>query len=244
MINLFNRIRKKIVARELTMSFCYERLSWRMKCMKEYSYRLIPSIRTRIKLIANANKQNRMLEMGPGKERIDGFETVNIIPGRDVDYVADAAKKLPFPDNVFKVVYASHVLEHIPWYQTRDVLKEWIRILAPGGQLEVCVPDGLKICKTMLEYEELGVDNTTLDGRYLFNEEREPCKWISARLFAYGDGKETIEHWNWHRAMFTPRYLIKLFENEGLTNVRLMHSSEIRGHNHGWINLGVTGIKK
>ncbi len=146
------------------MSFCCERISWRMKSMKECLCRLMPSIRTRIKLIANANKQNRMLEMGPGGERIDGFETLSIVPGMAVDYVADAAKKLPFPDNVFKVVYASHVLEHVPWYQTTDALKEWIRILAPGGRLEVCVPDGLKICKTLVEYEEQGVDNTKLDG--------------------------------------------------------------------------------
>lgn len=215
-----------------------------MKSIQWFSYLLIPSIRTRIKLISNANKQNRMLEIGPGEERIEGFETVNINPGRVVDYVADAAGKLPFPDNIFKVVYASHVLEHIPWYKTTNALSEWIRILAPGGRLEVCVPDGLKICKTIVEYEEIGVDKTTLDGWYRFNEEREPCKWASGRLFTYGDGKGTIGHWNWHRAMFTPRYLIKLFEMEGLTNVRLMHPSEVRGYNHGWINLCIMGVKK
>lgn len=212
--------------------------------MKEYSYSIAPSIRTRIKLITNASKQNRMLEMGPGGERIDGFETVNIVPGRVVDYVVDASKKLPFRDKVFKVVYASHVLEHIPWYQTSDALKEWIRILAPGGRLEVCVPDGLKICKTLVEYEEQGIDNSILDGLYRFNEERELCKWSSSRLLAYGDGEGAIGHWNWHKAIFTPRYLIKLLEEEGLTNVRLMHPSEIRGYDHGWITLGVLGTKK
>lgn len=244
MLNLFKKIGKKLAEGELTISFCTERLKWRIKCMKEYRYRMFPSIRTQIKLILNSNKENRMLEMGPGGERINGFETLNITPGRAVDYVVDAAKKLPFHNNVFKVVYASHILEHIPWYQTSDVLKEWIRILVPGGRLEVCVPDGLKICKTLVEYEELGVDNSSLDGLYRFNEEKELCKWASSRLLAYANVKGKNEHVNWHKAIFTPRYMIKLLTDEGLTNVRLMYSSEVRGHNHGWINLGVLGIKK
>ena len=42
--------------------------------------------------------------------------------------------------------------------------------MGPGGERI----DGLKICKALVEYDELGVDNTTLDGLYRFNEEREP----------------------------------------------------------------------
>ena len=63
-----------------------------------------------------------------------------------MDYVYDAGKPLPFEDNTFDLVYASHVLEHIPWYKVEEVVKEWVRILKPGGVLEVWVPDGLKIC--------------------------------------------------------------------------------------------------
>jgi ubiquinone/menaquinone biosynthesis C-methylase UbiE len=41
-------------------------------------------------------------------------------------------------DNKFQTVYASHVLEHLPDPET--ALKNWYRILRPGGHLIVLVP--------------------------------------------------------------------------------------------------------
>lgn len=185
----------------------------------------------------------KFLELGPGKKRITGFTTVNIVDGPNVDVVCDASKKLPFDDNTFSVVYASHVLEHIPWYQTEDVLREWKRVLVFGGSLEVWVPDAFKICRTVSQYEEEGIDSTELDGWYKFNEEHDPCKWAAGRLFTYGDGKGTIDHWNWHRAMFTPRYLCKVLINVGFELVEQLDRSCVRGEDHGWINLGFRGMK-
>src|SRR5262249_15207475 len=74
----------------------------------------------------------RFLEIGPGHARISGFETVNIVTGRYTDYVADAARRLPFPDNTFDLIYASHIIEHISWYKVCDALREWTRALKPG----------------------------------------------------------------------------------------------------------------
>jgi hypothetical protein len=36
---------------------------------------------------------------------------------------------------------------------------------------------------------------------------------------------------------------MKCFESAGLKDVRLMDRSEVRGYDHGWINLGVKGTK-
>lgn len=50
----------------------------------------------------------------------------------------DATYMEGVPDGVFHTVYASHLLEHIEDYKT--ALKNWWRILRPGGNLIVCVP--------------------------------------------------------------------------------------------------------
>lgn len=50
-------------------------------------------------------------------------------------------KGIPFPDNSFKVVYHSQVLEHIPYEHAPAFIKECYRVLEPGGILRVVVPD-------------------------------------------------------------------------------------------------------
>ncbi|HEV8441089.1 MAG TPA: methyltransferase domain-containing protein, partial [Methylomirabilota bacterium] len=105
--------------------------------------RPIGALRTRFELWHNAGKPGRMLEIGPGRKRNPGFETLNIVGGYHVNYVLDARSKLPFKDETFELLYASHILEHIPWYQTDATLKEWTRVLRPGGKLQIWVPDGL-----------------------------------------------------------------------------------------------------
>lgn len=213
-----------------------------MRCHMGYNF--MTNRRTRANLCANRTKPHRMLEIGPGPERIPGFETLDIVKGRHVDYVYDAAaKRLPFEENTFDLIYASHVLEHIPWFQTIDVLAEWVRILKPGGHLEVWVPDGLKICKALVDYELHGNNYIDQDGWYRFNEEKDPYKWAAGRIYTYGDGTANPYSPNWHRAIFTPRYLRLVLEKLGLCHIEQMDRSQVRGYDHGWINLGMRGIK-
>jgi SAM-dependent methyltransferase len=65
---------------------------------------------------------------------IDGFTLIDKRLGHD-------AAKLDYPDNSVEEIYSSHTLEHIS-HQTRgDVLKEWFRVLEPGGRIRIAVPD-------------------------------------------------------------------------------------------------------
>jgi ubiquinone/menaquinone biosynthesis C-methylase UbiE len=195
--------------------------------------------------------EGRKLEIGPGAERIEGFETLNIAPGTNVDHVADAAGRLPFDDGTFSVVYASHILEHVPWYLTEQTLREWVRVLKPGGLLEVWVPDGLKIARAFVEAEDAidgapgAQDRTINDGWYRFNPRRDPCVWAAGRLFTYGDGPPGANYAspNWHRAMFSPRRLEDCLWSAGLVDVQRLDRSQVRGDDHGWINLGFRGVK-
>ena len=202
-----------------------------------YRYLLDP-LKTRLNLCLNLRKQGRKLEIGCSGDRLLGFETLSIMGGPRIDYVLDAAKKLPFADASFDLVYASHVLEHIPWFMVKKSLAEWTRILKHGGALEIWVPDGGKISQVLLDLEE-GRSNSIPDDWFPLNSERDPYLWVSGRLFW---GANPL-YPSWHHSLFTAGYLKKLLLQEGLCDVRVMETAEVRGCDHGWINLGVKGCK-
>lgn len=168
----------------------------------------------------------KYLEIGPGKRPLPGFETLNIVG--NPTYRCDASKPLPLPDDTFDLIYASHVLEHIDWEKTVEVLREWVRVLRPGGDLEIWVPNGKLIAESLL--------NGCVPEKWCrANPERDPCKWASGRIFAYGPSH------NHHRAFFTPNYLMKCLKQAGLHDCRFL--AHPRGYDHGIINLGAGGTK-
>ena len=201
-------------------------------------------VKTPINLLKNKKKSQRLLEIGPGALRLPNFETINIVCSHNVDYICDASKSLPFTSNTFDLIYASHMLEHVSWYQVPRVLKEWVRILKPGGTIEIWVPNGLLIAETFVK-AELGIENKIdEDGWYKFNEQHDPCIWANGRIFSYGDGTGLKNDPNWHLTVFSPRYLRSLLTDAGLINIHEMERSEVRGADHGWINLGMRGLKQ
>ena len=192
----------------------------------------------KIQVLKNRGKEERYLEIGPGQKRIPGFETINIVAGSEVDYVYDAAKKLPFKSNTFDLIYNSHVLEHIPWYQTVDVLGEWYRVLKSGGIIEIWVPDAMVILKE-LNYAESGNSDTIPDDWDVLNPNHSRYKWVNGRLL-YGARQD---YPSWHKALFTEGYLKELLLEIGFKDVKKMAKDELRTQDHGIIDLGVKGIK-
>ena len=53
-------------------------------------------------------------------------------------FAREDATQLTFPDASFDRVIATHVLEHL--YQPHKVLREWIRVLKPGGVISLVLP--------------------------------------------------------------------------------------------------------
>jgi len=58
----------------------------------------------------------------------------------NIDMAADL-EQLPFKNNAFKGVIASHVLEHICEYGHEGCIRECWRVLKPDGKLYIEVPD-------------------------------------------------------------------------------------------------------
>lgn len=82
------------------------------------------------------------LHLGCGGKRWDGFINVDMATGADV--VADL-KKLPFDDNYADMAIAVHVFEHFYYWDAFTALKEWKRVLKPGGKLVLELPSMNKV---------------------------------------------------------------------------------------------------
>lgn len=193
-----------------------------------------------------ANLKKRYLEIGPGKETIPNFETFNLGLAEKTDgnipmHLGDA-RSLPFENHTFDVVYSSHCIEHIHWWEIESTIKEWSRVVKTDGSLEVWTVDGYKIMKELISLEETG----KINQKFKKNWQEEKTKgdtylWLVGRILSYPRSGEYDS--NLHRAIITPIFLINCFKKAGLKDIRLMDRSEVRGYDHGWINLGVKGTK-
>jgi len=81
----------------------------------------------------------KRLNLGCGQFPLAGYLNVDISPAAPADLRLDLDQiPYPFPDRQFDEIVASHLLEHL-----RDpfaAMREWHRLLRPGGRLEVRVP--------------------------------------------------------------------------------------------------------
>ena len=92
----------------------------------------------------------RRLHIG-GKQVHRDWEILDAIPAAHVDHVGNAKDLSQFPDGTFAALYASHVLEHFDYKdEIAAVLREWRRVLIPGGTLYVSVPDMERLCHLYL----------------------------------------------------------------------------------------------
>lgn len=90
---------------------------------------------------ANENVRSRVLGDGYGRMRWDssGTRLLELLDGLQPS-----------------VVYAHHVIEHIPVVRWVETLRSWARVLRPGGILYLCQPDLTAIAARVLEGMEPG----------------------------------------------------------------------------------------
>jgi SAM-dependent methyltransferase len=77
--------------------------------------------------------------------------------------VHDLRRPLPFQENTFSAIYASHVLEHLYRVEADGLLADCWRVLAPGGIIRLVVPD-LRAMVTDYMKQANGNGNATAPG--------------------------------------------------------------------------------
>ena len=89
------------------------------------------------------------LNVGCGDAYFSEWTNCDLLPGRQV-VGHDLREPLPWGAAVFDAVYSSHVLEHLPPTEGRELLAEQLRVLKPGGVCRVVVPDLEGVCRLYL----------------------------------------------------------------------------------------------
>jgi predicted SAM-dependent methyltransferase len=110
----------------------------------------------------------RRLHIG-GTTPSELWEILNAIPAPYVDHVCNANDLSQFSDNTFVEIYASHIVEHLDYKdELLATLKEWNRVLEPGGKLYISVPDMDTLAKLFIEKNKLSGDERFLVMRMIF----------------------------------------------------------------------------
>lgn len=78
--------------------------------------------------------------MGCGHKKWAGWVNVDCARAQSHADVVSDLRALPFDSGTVDRAVAIHVLEHFYEWEAVDVLKEWKRILKPGGQLVLELP--------------------------------------------------------------------------------------------------------
>ena len=142
--------------------------------------------------------------LGCGDKPLPGYVNVDVAPsrlGRHPDVLADLRTRLPFPDNCADEVMAVHVIEHFWRWEVADVVREWARVLRPGGRLILECPNLISACEAFLANPE---ERSQPDAR------GQTSMWVF-----YGD-PQWQDPLMVHRWGYTPASLAKLLHEAGL----------------------------
>jgi predicted SAM-dependent methyltransferase len=139
--------------------------------------------------------------------------------------ICDPNKPLPYSDDSVACIYAGEVWEHFEYADGVRLTRECCRILAPGGVLRVCVPDGITFWRHYINLFN------GIQAKPKSNRSAEPLRQHVALYY-----REICTRRIWlgsmghtHKWQYDECQLVELFESERFVEVERMqfHASRI-----------------
>lgn len=147
------------------------------------------------------------LNLGCGDKILPGYVNVDVVEaraGKRPDVLCDLHDLSVFPDNHADEIMAIHVVEHFWRWEVEDILREWVRVLKPGGRMILECPNLVSACEEFLK----DPDVYSREGK-----DGQRTMWVF-----YGD-PSWKDPYMIHRWGYTPNSLKALLESVGLSDV-------------------------
>ena len=148
------------------------------------------------------------LNLGCGDKILPGYVNVDVAEsraGKRPDVLCDLHQLEPFEDGVADEILSVHVVEHFWRWEVVSVLKEWLRVLKPGGRMILECPNLESACRQFLANPELHAGP---------GQEGQRSMWVFYGDPAWRDPLMV------HRWGYTPRSLAMVMAEAGLGNLR------------------------
>jgi SAM-dependent methyltransferase len=175
-----------------------------------------------------ANKV-RKLEIGSGNHPQEGYEHLDINPNMPhLEHVAPM-DNLPLEDNIFDEVISIHVIEHDLWRNAPKILKEWVRVLKPGGKLYIATPNFRWVAEAYLAARNGNPEEFLKDSGIMTPEQKQflniegqvdPGLWANFKVMSSGIP------WDQHYAMFDSIILPALMREAGCSRTEVEYDKE------------------
>jgi len=134
--------------------------------------------------------------------------------------VLDLRKPLPFADGTVAAIYSGEAWEHFEPQVARRLTQECYRVLAPGGVLRVCVPDGVQFFSRYLDLIEKANQAPRGSRAQSVAEIRRHVQLYFNDICTRRPGLGSMGHF--HKWQYDEPQLLALFEECGFLDVERM----------------------
>lgn len=158
------------------------------------------------------------IQIGGGKHTLEGYLNIDIVPPADL--VCDLREGIPLDNECSEFIFTEHFFEHVDYPKSsKKIISEFFRILKPGGQIVLGVPDTELVAKNYvsknMEYYDLAL-STWYKNRDCLNDFNTYVDLLNYHMRDQDDD----EKYNPHYWGYDFEKLESLFKNAGFSDIK------------------------